>query len=333
MRLKKAWRPVLLAAGVVVAFFELRGHLPSPAAIWTQLREASPAWFLAAAVAQFASMYAFSEQQRQLLAGFGVRMRAVVSVGMSYARSAMTTALPAGSAISAGYAFKQFRAHGADESVAAAVMLLSGVASVVGLGLLYASAWYPLTAAAIGIAALVWALRRGPITHAAQPIPATTRGRLGQLAALAGAVPGRQWARVVVLAAINWLCDLACLLAAIHAVGLTLAPQAVATAYLAMQLVRQIPLTPGGIGVIEASLILALTAAGATQVPAAAAVLIYRLISSWTIIPIGLACLAAQRWTGRSSESLINTWTNRMRGSSPRTVRWYSSPPSFFWPT
>lgn len=294
-----------------MAVFELRGHLPSPAAIWTQLRHADPAWFAAAAAAQFASMYAFSEQQRQLLAGFGVRMRAGVSVAMSYTRSAMTTALPAGSAISAGYAFKQFRAHGADESVAVAVMLLSGMASVVGLGVLYASAWYPITAALAGLVTIVWALRRGPIIPAAQPIPATVGGRLRQLAAMAGAVPGRQWARVVVLAAINWLCDLACLLAAIHAVGLTLAPQAVATAYLAMQLVRQIPLTPGGIGVIEASLILALTAAGATQVPAAAAVLIYRLLSSWTIIPIGLACLAAQRTSHRTlkpaGHSLLRT--------------------------
>ena len=61
------------------------------------------------------------------------------------------------------------------------------------------------------------------------------------------------------------------------------------------QLVRQIPATPGRIGVIEASLILALGAAGAGQAPAAAAVLIYRLLSCWTVLPIGLLCWTAPK--------------------------------------
>src|SRR5213078_1214722 len=52
---------------------------------------------------------------------------------------------------------------------------------------------------------------------------------------------------------------------------------------------------PGGIGVIEASRILALTTAGAAAAPAAAAVLIYRLLSCWTILPIGLICWTAQK--------------------------------------
>jgi hypothetical protein len=51
------------------------------------------------------------------------------------------------------------------------------------------------------------------------------------------------------------------------------------------------PPTPGGIGVIiEASLIVALTAAGAQAAPAAAAVLVYRLLSCWSVLPIGLLC-------------------------------------------
>jgi hypothetical protein len=121
------------------------------------------------------------------------------------------------------------------------------------------------------------------------------RDTLGQTSTLARAVPARQWLRVVALAAVNWLTDLACLLAALHAVGLAVPARTVATAYLAAQLIRQIPVTPGGIGVIEASLILALTTAGAAPAPAAAAVLIYRLLSCWTILPIGLVCWTAQK--------------------------------------
>jgi uncharacterized protein (TIRG00374 family) len=113
--------------------------------------------------------------------------------------------------------------------------------------------------------------------------------------ALAGAVGVERWLAVAALAVLNWLTDLACLLAALRAVALAIPALTVATTYLALQLVRQIPLTPGGIGVIEASLLLALTAAGAAAVPAAAAVLVYRLLSCWAILPVGLLCWTTQR--------------------------------------
>jgi hypothetical protein len=60
--------------------------------------------------------------------------------------------------------------------------------------------------------------------------------------------------------------------------------------YLTVQIVRQIPLTPGGIGVIELSLLAGLVSAGAGEAAAAATVLVYRLLSCWLIIPVGLLC-------------------------------------------
>jgi uncharacterized protein (TIRG00374 family) len=60
------------------------------------------------------------------------------------------------------------------------------------------------------------------------------------------------------------------------------------TVYLAVQLIRQVPVTPGGMGVIEVSLLTALVTAGAGQAAAAATVLGYRLLSCWLIIPAGL---------------------------------------------
>ena len=58
--------------------------------------------------------------------------------------------------------------------------------------------------------------------------------------------------------------------------------------YLTVQIVRQIPLTPGGLGVIEISLLAGLVSAGAGEAAAAATVLVYRLLSCWLIIPVGL---------------------------------------------
>jgi uncharacterized membrane protein YbhN (UPF0104 family) len=318
---RRWWRLALLAVGIVLAAVELRGHLPSPASTGTALRQGRPGWLLAAVVLQVVSMGAFAEQQRQLLAGFGVRMAAPASLAVSYARSAMATALPGGSAVSAGYAFRQFRSHGASQPIAAAVMLLSGVASVTGLALLYAGdllAWTSPSGRTLAILAILAAVatlavsrvRAVPSTPASittsdattgQPMaaPPSALVRLGRTlrhtAVLAGTVPARRWLAVVALAALNWLTDLACLLAALHAVGLSVPARTVATAYLAAQLIRQIPATLGGIGVIEASLILALTTAGAVQAPAAAAVLVYRLLSCWSILPIGLICWTTQK--------------------------------------
>ena len=105
------------------------------------------------------------------------------------------------------------------------------------------------------------------------------------------------------LAALNWATDVACLLAAIHAVGVSVPARDLATAYLAIQLIRQIPVTPGGVGVVEASLVVALTATGAAPAPAAAAVILYRLLSCWGLLPVGLLCWMTQRHAEQANRS------------------------------
>jgi putative heme transporter len=323
----------VLAGGVALAAWSLRGHLPSVTGTWTVLRGADPAWLAAAALVQVVSMAAFAQQQRHLLSTFGVRMRARTALAVSYARSAMSTALPAGSAVSAAYAFRQYRAHGATPPIAAAVTLLSALASVAGLALLSFSWFFSFTALAVAAALTAIAvaclyrprpgadmsdspapapglrvLRAGRVSEVL-PSGATSRAaaklrqiaarwmpaQAGETMALARQVPRGRWIGLLALAAVNWALDLGCLLAALHAVGLNVTTSTVATAYLLAQLARQIPATPGGIGVVEAGLIVALTGAGAAAAPAAAAVLVYRLLSCWAVLPIGLACWTAHR--------------------------------------
>jgi uncharacterized protein (TIRG00374 family) len=59
-------------------------------------------------------------------------------------------------------------------------------------------------------------------------------------------------------------------------------------AYSAAQLLGQLPLTPGGVGVVEAGLTGTLALAGVAAGPAALAVLAYRLAVYWLPLPIGL---------------------------------------------
>jgi uncharacterized protein (TIRG00374 family) len=321
---RRWWKPVLLTVGVLVAVAGLRGRLPAIGSTWTALGHARPAWLLLAALMQVVSMTAFSEQQRHLLGAFGVRMTARASLVLAYAHSSMSAALPGGTAISAGYTFRQYRARGASQPIAAAVMLLSGVASVSGLVLLYGTdllAWTTppvrtvTIAAACAVVLLAVLLRVRRPWSVPEPPPAIRLSRVGrtrlsrsgrtllsrlgrtlrETAVLARAVAPRRWLAVVALAGVNWATELAVLLVSLHAVGLNVPLRTVATAFLLAQLVRQIPVTPGGIGVIEASLIVALTTAGAAAAPAAAAVLIYRVLSFWSTMPIGLICYASQK--------------------------------------
>jgi hypothetical protein len=94
---------------------------------------------------------------------------------------------------------------------------------------------------------------------------------------------------------VNWATDFACLAAVTAAFDLHVSVARLATVYLSVQLVRQIPLTPGGTGVIEVALLAGLVSAGSPEGAAAATVLLYRLISCWAIIPIGGLTYAVMR--------------------------------------
>ncbi|HZD98612.1 MAG TPA: lysylphosphatidylglycerol synthase domain-containing protein, partial [Micromonosporaceae bacterium] len=85
----------------------------------------------------------------------------------------------------------------------------------------------------------------------------------------------------------NWLTDLLCFAASARAFGLPVGFATLATIYLGAQIIRQIPLTPGGVGLIETGLLAGLASAGAGAAAAAATVLTYRVLSNWLIVPIG----------------------------------------------
>jgi putative heme transporter len=339
---------------VAVAVLVLRTRLPRPAAIVDALHAANPVWLAVAVLAEIVSMDMFARQQRQLLRAFGVRMSQPRAVALTYSRSAITYAVPAGSAVSAGFAYTEFRARGASRSAATTVTVLSGVASTIGLFTMYATGALgsaapdllrrvlpgiaPLSVSGllveaggvfvvVGVAVLMSRAvrRRAAVPQAAlaqadvaRPLPptreaATGRSPLARAWAAAGqalrearAVPRGHWYAAVALAALNWLADLICLVAVAHALHLPLGMLTLSTAYLAVQVVRQVPVTPGGIGLVETSLLAALVSAGAGQVPAAAVVLGYRLLSCWLVIPIGLLAWLGLRRPSRAAAHRVH---------------------------
>ena len=93
--------------------------------------------------------------------------------------------------------------------------------------------------------------------------------------------------RGVIWATANWLLDAACLWVLLHAFGYTMNPINLIVAYGVIGVVASIPITPGGLGVVETALPALLVTFGAPFQAATFAVLSWRLIQFWMPIPIG----------------------------------------------
>ena len=99
---------------------------------------------------------------------------------------------------------------------------------------------------------------------------------------------GARWKRALLASVLKWLLDLAVLVAALAAVGSHPALPLVLLAYCVAQLLAQIPLTPGGLGFVEAGLTGTLALIGVDGGDAVLATLAWRLWSFWVPVPIGV---------------------------------------------
>jgi uncharacterized protein (TIRG00374 family) len=326
----------LSIALIVLLPMTLRGKLPSGPEVLIALGETKVGWVFVAFGMQALSMAGFALQQKALLGALGVRMSFGRATGVTLARSAISISFPAGAAVSAAYALRHYRRAGATNEIAAATMVVSGLVSLGGLAALYVvgvlvtfvqnpisitqepPAALALTASVlvlmlIGLTAVAIASfrrrRRKPAEMTLAVAPADA-GRWARLAASAWAtlrnawragssLRVRDWIIALAYAAANWLTDLLCLAASTRALGLPIGITTLASIYLVVQIVRQVPITPGGVGLIETAFIAGLTAAGTGAASATAAVLLYRLISCWIILPIGgLSALILNRVVG-----------------------------------
>jgi putative heme transporter len=95
------------------------------------------------------------------------------------------------------------------------------------------------------------------------------------------------WSEAFGLALANWLWDAVCLVACIEALHLPVAWRGVLVIYGLTQISASLPITPGGIGVVEGSLAALLMAYGASSASAFAIVLLYRIVSFWGLVPMG----------------------------------------------
>lgn len=98
---------------------------------------------------------------------------------------------------------------------------------------------------------------------------------------------GAQWPKATAATFGRVVFDYLALLASLQAVGASPNPALVLLAYSAQGILTMIPLTPGGVGFVEAGLTGTLVLAGVSPRDAALAVLLYRLASYWVPMMAG----------------------------------------------
>ena len=296
----------LAVAGVdqraaVAASFTVLGHLH-----WL--------WIPAALLLEFASMAAFAIMLRRLLAAGGASVGIRPMLATAYAANAVSVSVPlAGPSLATAFTFRRFTRQGADAPLAGWSLLVGGVISsaaaaiiVVGGALVSGNTLVTAVTVLVGVLAVAvlvatvvavrrpwlraalerpagWMLRQGSRMlrrPAADPVQ-TIRAWTLRLVSLR--LPPAGWITATGLALTNWLADAAVLAVSIRAAGATVPWHDLLLVYGSGIAAQSLNITPGGLGVAEGSLSLALVATGLDASRALAAVLLYRLASFWLV--------------------------------------------------
>ena len=310
---------VLLCAAVTV-YLVAAG--PTMLSALADLAGASPGWLLAAFGATVASMVAFAALRRYTLAVGGADVPFRTALAVSYAAGAVHTTLPAGAVFSTSYAFRHLRTRGASVSATTWSMTVTGLLSTLSLsavgmlGLVLTtgtagSMVLPAAEIALSVAVIIALVRltRRPERGIHLAYQALIRfNRIRRRPAQTGAPglaaivddlrvihpAGRDWVRSGVLALANWALDLGCLAACCAAVGVHVSFPALLLTYTAGMAAASLLPLPAGLGAVEAAMTVGLTVAGAAASPALAGVLLYRLLSTGSVVVFGWLVVATE---------------------------------------
>jgi uncharacterized protein (TIRG00374 family) len=335
--------PLAVAGGAIYVLFPA---ITKVLGAWPRLTSLDPIWFTVALAAEVASFACNFGLQRLALRAKG--WFAVVTAGL--AGNSVTNSLPGGSAIGAGVQFRMLSTAGFDTDTAVsglAAISFIGVAALLGLPLFAAPAMIAgirvspglAHAALIGLAGFVLFAGLGTLLLVTDR-PLATAGRVAQKAwnwltrgrhpvtgldqrLLADrdairTVLGEHWRKALLLTTGRLAFDYGCLLAALQAATSSPQPALVLLAYAAAGILALIPITPGGLGIVEAGLSSLLILAGVHPANAVLATLAYRLASYWLPLISGLpAYLLFRCHYARAAQTRPGSRSDSAGGDSP----------------
>jgi uncharacterized protein (TIRG00374 family) len=279
-------------------------------------------WLMGVGVgAEAVSLFAYVLLYRRVLSAMGYSVRLLPVAEVTMASFLVSHLVPGGSATGSAVNVRTMHEQGVPvSSTSVAVVLTTLLSDVTLLGVFVSGLAYSLVKRRLPVAYVIVASAAIPILAAAVvlAVAAISRprlaeglgravGRMGhrvrstidpdgvgraarQLSLQARKVLARRTlVQAFGLAALNWLADIFVLYLFFLAVGHHQHFGALMVAYSLANMIAAIPITPGGLGVIEATLVALSIPFGAPRAIAVVAVIGYRLVNFWLPLPFGLA--------------------------------------------
>lgn len=311
----RGWR-IALSAGAIIFIFEyfVIPQFASARHSLHLLSELNPLLVILAVGFEVASIAAYAELTRTVFSPHPPRRVDILRVNLS--SLALSHVVPGGTAPAGALSYRLYSALGVPPATNAFGLAVQGSGSAVVLNVMF---WAALVISiplrgfnpAYGYAALagvflmlaffgtVAMLTRGQRTTdawlraIAKRVPGLTPDRVSQMLAtvaerirlltsnrptLWGAV---EWASA------NWILDAACLWTFLWAFGHPISPIDLLVAYGLANILAVIPITPGGLGIVEGTLIPTIVGFGVPAPQALLSVLAYRFLNFWLPIPLG----------------------------------------------
>jgi len=332
---KKTWSRIRFVVGIAlggIALWAVSGQGGELTGASTELSHLDAGWLLGAIGVEALSMVAFARMDQRLMRCGGVNSGLGRFTAISFAAGAISSSLPAGPLVASAFGFRQFRRLGASETLAAWMLLATLVFSALGLALLATAgvvvaerqgAAFDLVG--VTVAVFVITIAGAAIVYQRRALSRVFTWTLKALHRVTGfprrpadvivssiaasmshvSLNRRDLLDVLVWSIANWALDCCCLVFAYLAVGAGVPWRGLLLAYGAGQLAANLPITPGGLGVVEGSLVIALVAFGGGQVSTVAAVLLYRIVSFWGFLPVGWAVWGGLTLSNRRADKMV----------------------------
>lgn len=332
---RRRWRPAiphwLRSSAVVLVLIIVVEYFVVPELVGASrnidvLRRLSVGWLVTAVALEAASLMCYAMLTRTLLPG--VRPPISRLFRLVLATTAISHVIPGGGAGGVGVGYQLLTAEGVEGPDAAFTLAAQAVGSAIGLNLMLwialvisipLAGLHPLyvVIALIGVVAM---LAAAALYYA---ISSGTEGALHLVRAVGARIPGvggdrlehvvrrlrssvRHLARnrgelrtAALWIAMNWVLDAASLWSFLAALGRYVNPFELFAAYGIANVLAAIPLTPGGLGVVEASAATLIVSFGVPRTIGTLAVLGWRLVNFWLPIPVGGVAYLSLRWRGK----------------------------------
>ncbi len=324
-RLRTARRPlrrlaILLILALIVEYLVIPELVGASKDLYL-LGRLNVGWMIAGLILEALSLFCYALLNRVLLPPEGrPGLSRLFRIDLSAA--AVAHVIPAGTVGSAGIGYQLFTAEGVPGTDVGVMMATKGMGSTLVLNVLLwialvisipLSGFRPVyaTVAIIGavilavMAALILGITRGEKRAArilraiGERIPGVGGDRLEKIALQAAAsiralgTNPRVLTESLTWASLNWLLDAASLWCFIAAFGGYANPVGLFAAYGIANVIGAIPVTPGGLGIIDTVTPVLLIGFGLTRSVATLGVLAWRLVNFWLPIPAGALAYAS----------------------------------------